>query len=50
MDFTGEINRHAVLAATRRDVEAVAACREVVDGLMSQLMLIDFRNGQLRRK
>jgi hypothetical protein len=50
MDFCGEINRFAVLAATRRDVDAVASARECVDALLSQLMLFEFRNGSLRRK
>jgi hypothetical protein len=50
MDFCGEVNRFAVLAATRRDVATVTSAREVVDALMAQLMLIEFRNGSLRRK
>jgi hypothetical protein len=50
MDFCGEINRFAVLAATRRDIANVASAREVVDALLAQLMLFEFRNGSLRRK
>ena len=50
MDFCGEINRFAVLAATKRDTKAVHSAREVVDALLAQLMLIEFRNGALRRK
>ena len=50
MDFCGEINRFAVLAATRRDTAAVASARECVDALLAQLMLFEFRNGSLRRK
>ena len=50
MDFVGELNRFAVLAATRRDVAAVEHARETVDQLQSQLMQFDFRNGQLRKK
>ena len=50
MDFCGEINRYAVLAATRRDAKTVQSAREVVDALLAQLMLIEFRNGALRRK
>ena len=50
MDFCGEINRFAVLAATRRDAKSVYSAREVVDALLAQLMLIEFRNGALRRK
>jgi len=50
MDFCGEVNRFAVLAATKRDAAAVSAAREAVDGLLAQLMLFEFRNGNLRRK
>ena len=50
MDFCGEVNRFAVLAATRRDAAAVGAAREAVDALLAQLMLFEFRNGNLRRK
>jgi predicted translin family RNA/ssDNA-binding protein len=50
MDFCGEVNRFAVLAATRRDAAAVNAAREAVDRLLAQLMLFDFKNGNLRRK
>lgn len=50
MDFTGELNRYAVLVATKRDIAAVTQCREAVDQLFSQLQLFDFRNGNLRRK
>jgi hypothetical protein len=49
MDFCGEINRFAVLAATKRDVAVVSRAREVIDALLAQLMLFDFRNGALRR-
>ena len=48
--FTGELNRFAVLRATARDVEGVKRCRDVADGLFAQLMLFDWRNGNLRRK
>jgi predicted translin family RNA/ssDNA-binding protein len=50
MDFSGELNRYAVLQATKRDMQSVTRCREVVDQLMAMLMLFDFRNGALRRK
>ena len=39
-----------MLAATRRDATAVNAAREAVDALLAQLMLFEFRNGNLRRK
>jgi predicted translin family RNA/ssDNA-binding protein len=38
LDFTGELNRHAVACATRRDVAAVSRCREIVDSLMGQFL------------
>ena len=50
MDFSGELNRYAVLRATVRDVPGVVRCRDVVDALFAQLMLFEWRNGQLRRK
>ena len=50
MDFTGELNRYAVLRATARDLPAVHQCRDVVDQLFGQLMLFEWRNGNLRRK
>lgn len=34
LDFAGELNRHAVLRATERDVDAVRRCRDTVDALM----------------
>lgn len=50
MDFTGELNRHAVLIATKRDICAVQKCRETLDLLNAQLMSFNWRNGNLRRK
>lgn len=50
MDFTGELNRYAVLRATARDIDGVHRCREVCDQLFGQLMLFEWRNGNLRRK
>ena len=50
MDFTGELNRFAVIRATARDIEGVRRCRDVVDQLFAQLMLFEWRNGNLRRK
>ena len=50
MDFTGELTRYAVLRATARDIDAVKRCRDCVDQLFSQLMLFEWRNGNLRRK
>lgn len=34
LDFTGELNRYAVMRATERDIAAVKKCRDVVDSLM----------------
>lgn len=50
MDFTGELNRYAILRATNREVSEIKKCRDLVDQLMSQLMQFEFRNGQLRKK
>ncbi len=50
MDFLGELNRHAVLVATARDMAGVQRCRDVADALNAQLMTFEFRNGGLRRK
>eukprot|EP00879_Flechtneria_rotunda_P028896 GHRR01031131.1.p2 GENE.GHRR01031131.1~~GHRR01031131.1.p2 ORF type:complete len:167 (+),score=60.45 GHRR01031131.1:148-648(+) len=50
LDFTGELNRHAVACATRRDSAAVARCRDIVDALMGQFLQFDLRNGALRKK
>lgn len=48
--FAGELNRYAVLQATKRRVDEVDRCRIVVDDLLVQLMQFDFRNNALRRK
>jgi predicted translin family RNA/ssDNA-binding protein len=40
LDFTGELNRYAVLQATRRDVEAVRACRALVEGIFGQFLQV----------
>lgn len=50
MDFVGELNRFAVLAATQRDKAAVEHARETAERVQVQLMKFDFRNGNLRRK
>ena len=50
MDFTGELSRFAVIRATARDLKTVIRCKNIVELLYSQLMLFDFRNGNLRRK
>lgn len=50
LDFAGELNRHAVMCATRRDVAAVLRARDVVDALMGAFLQLDLRNGALRKK
>lgn len=50
MDAIGELNRYAVLRATARDMVAVHHARDTVDVVHHQLMLFDWRNGNLRRK
>jgi len=50
MDAVGELNRFAVLRATTRDIAAVTRARDLVDALHHNLMLFDWRNGNLRRK
>eukprot|EP00753_Platysulcus_tardus_P006504 PLAT14252.1.p2 GENE.PLAT14252.1~~PLAT14252.1.p2 ORF type:complete len:232 (+),score=91.16 PLAT14252.1:36-698(+) len=50
VDFTGELGRVAVLRATERDVDAVRRARDIVDAIMGQFVLFDFRNGPLRKK
>ena len=50
MDCCGEIQRRAVLQATKGAVEEVERCREYVDYTMGRVLLFDFRNGSLRKK
>jgi predicted translin family RNA/ssDNA-binding protein len=50
LDFTGELNRHAVLRATARDVAAVARCRELVDAIFGAMLQFDLRNSPIRKK
>jgi|APGre2960657444_1045066.scaffolds.fasta_scaffold00210_4 predicted translin family RNA/ssDNA-binding protein len=50
LDFTGELNRFAVLRATARDVPAVARARDVVDAVFGQMLQFDLRNGSARKK
>lgn len=50
LDFTGELNRFAVLRATARDVPAVTRCRELVDAIFGAMLRFDLRNGNLRKK
>ncbi|CAK0735544.1 hypothetical protein CVIRNUC_000598 [Coccomyxa viridis] len=50
LDFTGELNRYAVARATKRDVQAVVNCRDLVEGLMGEFLQFDLRNGAIRKK
>lgn len=44
LDFTGELNRHAIQRATVRDRPAVQAARDLVDAIMGQFLQFDLRN------
>jgi hypothetical protein len=50
LDFTGELLRAAVAAATARDTGAVLRAKEVVDSLQGQFLQMDLRNGAVRKK
>lgn len=50
LDFTGELNRYAVLRATARDVASVTRARDVVDVIFGQMLQFDLRNGSARKK
>jgi predicted translin family RNA/ssDNA-binding protein len=50
LDFTGELNRYAVLRATARDVASVTRCRDLVDAVFGAFLRFDLRNGALRKK
>ncbi len=50
LDFSGELNRFAVLRATARDVAAVRRCRELTDAIFGAMLQFDLRNGALRKK
>lgn len=49
-DLTGELVRHAVLCATRRDRKSVQRVRDVIDAVHGQLLQFDLRNSELRKK
>lgn len=40
----------AIRKATERDTASVSSYRDVVDDIMQQMTLFDFRNGALRKK
>jgi len=49
-DFTGELGRMAVMAATKKDLKAVEGIKNTVDEIYGELMQFNFRNGELRKK
>jgi len=49
-DFTGELNRYAVLQATNRKAAEVQKCRDIVENLFCAFLKFEFRNGSLRKK
>jgi predicted translin family RNA/ssDNA-binding protein len=49
-DLTGELMRHAVLRATKRDKQTVAKVRDLIDAIYGQFVMFDFRNSELRKK
>lgn len=49
-DLAGELNRKAVNSAIRGRFEDVYAIKEFVSELYSELLKLDFRNSELRRK
>lgn len=50
LDFTGELNRFAVLRATERDVAEVRRARDLVEAIFAAFIQFDLRNGALRKK
>jgi predicted translin family RNA/ssDNA-binding protein len=50
MDSCGEVQRRAVICATRGEISEVERAREYVDYIMGRVMNFDFRNGALRKK
>lgn len=50
LDFTGELNRWAIIRATQRDIASVQHARDCVDTIMGCFLRLDLRNGQIRKK
>ncbi|KAL6776966.1 TRA1 [Auxenochlorella protothecoides x Auxenochlorella symbiontica] len=50
LDFTGELNRYAILRATKRDVVAVQQAKDLVESIFFAFIQFDLRNGSLRKK
>jgi predicted translin family RNA/ssDNA-binding protein len=49
-DFTGELTRYAVLAATNNNHQIIKQIHFTIDYILSKMMLFNFSNGELRRK
>ncbi len=49
-DFTGELARMSVAAATKKDIKSVKRIKGMVDEIYGELMQFNFRNGELRKK
>ena len=50
IDCCGEVQRYAVIAATKLNRVEVERSREYVDYVMGRVILFDLRNGWLRKK
>lgn len=46
----GELNRYAILRATKRDVVAVQQAKDLVESIFFAFIQFDLRNGSLRKK
>lgn len=49
-DLAGELSRNAMDSAIKEDIKSVNKVRDFVNSLYDELMLIDLRNSELRRK
>jgi len=49
-DLAGELSRNALNSAIDGDLDSVNKVRSFMNSLYEELMLIDFRNGELRKK
>jgi len=50
MGLASDLARYGLGRATERDVASVTMARDLVDDILNELLLFDFRNGPLRRK
>jgi len=49
-DLTGELVRMAVNCAIRKQIDEVMKIRELIDEIYGEMLLFDFRNGEMRKK